>query len=166
MRTLILVLTLALLTPTTLAGVVDCSALTATQRRQAEAIGACSSAAPKSLCLPATDEGLSALLDLFADEANYQTTVPCTTTRTLDDFGILTEAGPGDGACTAELAETRTEISNPQPKRQVAIRWWRAQLNDRIGQRAAERAAETERERVRGETRDALADTDDESVGP
>lgn len=157
---LVIVVVVFVLAPVALAGVVDCDALTSTQRRQAETIGACGPGAPKSLCLPATDEGLLALVDMLAAEANYQATVPCTEVRQVDDVGVLVAAGPGDGTCTAALAGT--EVANPQPQRQVAMRWWRAQLNDRIGQRAAERAAEAERERVREEAAIALPEEDPE----
>lgn len=138
------------------AGVVDCDALTATQRRQAETIGACGVAAPKALCLPATGEGLFALVDLLAAEANYQKEVPCTDARQVDDFGILVAAGPGDGTCTAALVGTA--IPNPQPIRQAAMRWWRAELNARIAAREAEVAAEAERQRVAAAAAAALPD--------
>lgn len=154
MRVPIALLVALIAAPVCLAGVVDCASLTATQRRQAETIGACGEAAPKALCLPATDEGLTALVDLLATEANYQPEVPCTVARQVDDLGILVAAGPGDGTCTTALAGE--VIANPQPRRQVAMRWWRAQLNDRIGQRAAEQAAEAERERVRSAAAAAL----------
>jgi hypothetical protein len=160
-RLALALLTALLAAPASLADVVDCAALSATQRRQAETIGACVPGAPKALCLPATDEGMAELVDLLASEANYQPGVPCTAARQVDDLGIMVAAGPGDGACTAALAGQ--QVDNPQPRRQVALRWWRAQLNDRIGQRAAERAAEVERERVRATTTAALPE---DAAGP
>lgn len=141
---------------TTVAEVVDCASLTATQRRQAETIGACSPSAQKSVCLPATDQGLLALIDLLSEEANYQETVPCRLERVVDTIGILLVAGVGDGACVSSLVDT--QVPNPQIRRQVALKWWRAQLNDRILASEAEKAAQVERERVENEETTAISD--------
>lgn len=141
----------ALGTPTPAgAAVVDCAALTAAQRTQAEALGACSPGAPKAVCLPATDAGIQALVAWLAAQANYQTEVPCEAARRADAHGILVAAGPGDGTCAAELLGQ--PIPNPQPVRQVALRWWRTQINDQVVSHQTHLAAEAERQRALSET--------------
>jgi hypothetical protein len=85
----------------------------------------------------------AANLNALAPDLNYQSTVPCTARRSVDEHGILFEAGPGDGTCTAELAgET---IPNPQPLADAWRRWARHESRLDEVRRQREAAAEAAR---------------------
>jgi hypothetical protein len=85
----------------------------------------------------------AAHLDALAPDLNYQSTVPCMARRSVDEHGILFEAGPGDGTCTAELAgET---IPNPQPLANAWERWTRHEARKEEVSRRREAAAEAAR---------------------
>lgn len=89
------------------------------------------------------------LVAALAVSLGYQEVVACQQKRLVDDHGVLQAAGPGDGACTPELAGQ--EVPNPQSDTEAAHAYLGAQLarkarEHRIAERveAARRTAEAE----------------------
>lgn len=72
--------------------------------------------------------------------ANYQDTVPCSAARVVDDGGLIVQAGPGDGTCSA--GTLGQQVANPQTRAAVADRFLLLTLRRMIAQHETAQARE------------------------
>lgn len=88
-------------------------------------------------------------LEAWAAEANYQPTRPCADSLQRDEHGLVLQLGPGDGACTVELAGT--EVPNPQTKAAAVDAYIRHQLAAKVRDYRRAQAEEAARQAVEAE---------------